>query len=208
MTVAHYSVSAANNINPYLDIWTPQYRIVQTLLEDIETSALTVDPNDKIGTYSNDQYYETPDLMRGRGWFAGFHDVEFINVYAYDQASPVHPWRKMYVILDGGPVTSSAFEGLRDGFEDFGYWRKFSLLLAEAEVAAPGSQAVIDAQAFKDDVFDTNDPANGLIPMQVVGGAGGGRDWLQIVDHDRWRYLDVREQLFTHIIALKGVLGI
>ena len=88
------------------------------------------------------------------------------------------------------------------------------MLLAQAELVNPGSltpqqqQALSAAQAFKDQVFNTSDPANGLVPMEVVGGAGGGRDWFNIIDHDRWNYLEIKEDLLGHIVALKDILGI
>ena len=112
---------------------------------------------------------------------------------------------------DGQPVTTGALEALRDGFEDFGYWRTFSRLLEKASALDPSAlttaeqQILTEALEFRSQVFNIDNPAGSLIPMEVVRGAGGGRDWLRIVNDDRWRYRDIRNQLLKHIVALESL---
>ena len=213
MTVAHYRDSVATVMNPSLDVWTPQFRIVQTLLSDIRHGRLTVDASDRFGIYEGGSWRDSPDVMRTRGWFAAFHDVTFFSIFAYHQDGGNRPtWRTWVTGPDGQPVTTGALEALRDGFEDFGYWRTFSRLLEKASALDPSAlttaeqQILTEALEFRSQVFNIDNPAGSLIPMEVVRGAGGGRDWLRIVNDDRWHYRDVRSQLFEQIIALESIL--
>ncbi|MEE8567130.1 MAG: hypothetical protein V3S81_00865 [Anaerolineales bacterium] len=212
ITVAHYKASAADGMNPYLDMWTPQVRILPTLLQDCNDGTVTCDPCDRIGYYTAGFYMTSPDVMMGRGWFAALYDVPYYSIFAYHQAGGTTPDWKIWVNVNGSPVTSGSFDALRDGFEDFAYWRKLSVLLEQAESLDLGSltpeqqQALADAQAFHSEVFNKNNPASGLVPLKFVEGTGTIRDWLNIAEPDRWLFREVKVPLLNHILAVEAAM--
>ncbi len=211
MTMNHYAPELVNTLNPYMDRWTPTSTMVVTLLEDARRGTISFDADDQIGFYGGGWYHNIVDLPRTIGWLAACHGVDYYSLFAYSATRS--QWR-MYD-RDGAGVAqpTPAMQGIRDGFEDFAYWRQFEALLGRAEQVdlaslSPQSRAAIEkARQFHDKVFADGDDS--LIPMHLSPGGNGARPGLTVNDTSisRWQLLTIKGQLLRHTDALREIDG-
>ena len=206
-TLTHYSTSMVNTINSGIDVWTPALitGTCQTMLEDIDLGSVTIDAGEPIGFYRSAHYYDSPDLTRSYGWQAGYYGVDHYSLFAYTASTNLPP-NKLFVIVDEQYVPTVAFEGVRDGFEDYAYWQRLAMVLEEAESIDPGSltpQQQADlaaAQGFKAASYGST------IPLATTSGSHGARDWQEVDNPDRWTYRAVKVELLNHIAAVQDIL--
>jgi len=130
MTMNHYAPVIVEKLNPYMDRWTPNSNVLITLLEDTGKGTAPIDAADQVGFYGGAWYSSLVDGCRLHGWRAAYHGVRYYTLFAYSATR--REWRLYDFDSDGNPETTPALEGMRDGFEDFAYWRQFELMLAQA----------------------------------------------------------------------------
>ncbi|MBN1437232.1 MAG: hypothetical protein JW936_09160 [Sedimentisphaerales bacterium] len=214
-TLNHYSTAAMNSLNPYLDVLCPAIPTVELLLADIADNDVVLDAGDRVGYYGACSYFSGSDAGRAMGWRAAFlSDITYFGVFAYNQ-SPNNPDWKLFVNgLDGVPRTTPALEGLRDGFEDFGYWKKFDADLALASAIpfgslSPAEQAdLTSAQGFRAAVFSTDPSA--LVQLELttyVVSIIESYDYHEFVAPDCAVFRDVKGMLLSHIAALEDIIA-
>ena len=211
MTINHFSPDFAATLDPVLDIWTPSRPICWTLLEDMRSGHTTLDATDEIGFYQGAFCTSSPDDTRTAGWQAAFLDVTHYSLFAYHQG--IAPDRLWVLFANGpeGPVTTSGLEGVRDGYEDYAYWRRLSLLLQEADKLDEGvlteaqRDAIRGARAFRESAFSMEPDA--LVPMTMNTGGHGARSWPGVRSTSRLALMAAKVELLERIDALNQALA-
>ena len=111
---------------------------------------------------------------------------------------------------DGHPQTTPALQGMRDGFEDFAYWRQFDLMLARAteldaaKLSKKDFATLCGAQQFHQSVFDMSD--NSPIPMHLNSSAPRPGPTVDDTKVDRWQLLAAKADLLRQMLALQVLL--
>jgi len=210
MTVNHYAPILVRTLNPYIDYWTPNSNVLITLLEDAAKGVVPIDEKDRVGFYGGGWYHTIADHRRADGWRAAYHRVAYYSLFAYSASR--REWRLYDKGPDGQPQPTPALEGMRDGFEDFSYWRQFELLLEqagqveEAKLSAKSRKVLQNARAFRERAFNMSDDS--LVPMRMNRGGHGARPGPTVDAQavSRWRLLTAKSALLRHMLALKAVL--
>ena len=211
MTMNHYAPVIVDRLNPYMDRWTPSSNVVITLLEDADLGAVEIDADDQVGFYGGGFYDRTVDPYRANGWRAAFHRVRYYTFFSY--SANRKPWRLYDLDSKGHPRSTPILQGIRDGFEDFSYWRKYDMLLEQAtrlDVAMLTEQSQLElqrARQFRDEAFNSSEDS--LVPLTVNRGGHGARPGLTVDDSQlsRWQLLTVKAKLLRHMLVLKGLLS-
>ena len=211
MTMNHYAPVIVEKLNPYMDYWTPNSNVLITLLEDAGKGTVPIDAADQIGFYGGAWYHTVADACRVHGWRAAYHGVHHYSLFAYWAVR--REWRLYDFDPDGNPETTPALEGMRDGFEDFAYWRQFELMLAQAremdaaKLPEKSRTALQEVQQFRERAFAMSDDS--LVPMHVSRGGHGARSGPTVDGRkvSRWRLLAVKAELLRQMAVLKALLS-
>ncbi len=208
MTMNHYAPVVVQTLNPYMDMWTPTMHILITLLEDVRAGTVPIDAGDRIGFYGGGWYHNIADPLRVSGWLAAFHGADYYTLFAYSATR--HEWR----LYDRGPTGKAcptpAMQGMRDGVEDFRYWRQFELMVAkanelDASTLSAGDRAALDsARLFRQRVFGLSDES--LLPMHLNPSAPRPGPTIDDIKVDRWRLLAAKAELLRQMVALSALL--
>ena len=207
MTMNHYAPVIVEKLNPYIDRWTPNSNVLITLLEDAGKAAVPMDAEDQVGFYSGGWYHTIVDFHRINGWRAAYHGVHYYTFFAYSATRK--EWR-LYDEGPDGPETTPSLEGMRDGFEDFAYWRQFELMLARAteldtaKLSKKDRTALQEAQRFRERVFGMSDDS--FVPLHATGGGHGARGGPTVDKATRWQLLAAKAELLRQMLALKALL--
>jgi hypothetical protein len=211
MTMNHYAPVIVEKLNPYMDRWTPNSNVLITLLEDAGKGTAPIDAADQVGYYGGAWYSSLVDGCRLHGWRAAYHGVRYYTLFAYSATR--REWRLYDFDSDGNPETTPALEGMRDGFEDFAYWRQFELMLAQAreldaaKLSEKSRTALQEAKQFRERAFAMSDDS--LVPMHVNRGGHGARPGPTVDGSkaDRWRLLAAKAALLRQMVALEALLS-
>ena len=210
IAINHYSPKLINVLNRYVDVWIPSLELCNTLLEDIQSGIVKVDSTDEIAFYAQARYFSSPDRMRMLGWQAAWYGINSYSIFAYNQSSRNHPDWKIFVLDSKGyPVTTPAFEGLRDGFEDYEYWQQLKSELVSLEqiqnkLSPVQKKTFLQAKQFKKNVFAHKN--NSKLNVKVVPGGNGGRQRYTFVNPNRWKFLAIKETLLRYIVELEHII--
>ena len=210
MTMNHYAPVIVEKLNPYIDLWTPNCPLLITLLEDAGKGVVPMNVEDQFGFYSGGWYHSIVDLQRFFGWRAAYHGVHYYTFFAYWASRK--EWR-LYDKGPDGPETTPSLEGIRDGFEDFAYWRQFELMFVQTtELDAPtlskkDRATIQEAQRFRERAFGMSDDS--LVPLYVDGGRNGARGGPTVDSKvTRWQLLAAKGELLRQMLALKALLSV
>ena len=207
-TMNHYSSKLITKLNPYIDVWIPSYSagICERLLNEKSNDVVKVNNDDLVGFYEQGRFFSSQASMRAKGWQAAYSNVDFFAIFAYNQA-PNNPDWQLFACDKAGVLGSTpALEGLRDGFEDFSYWRIFDELL-EKSVGKIGklSQTQLGilnrCKKFKSKVFGK------LISMRRERGGHGGEAWMKIENPSAFTFQKIKSQLLANISILQTILN-
>ncbi|MBN1437231.1 MAG: hypothetical protein JW936_09155 [Sedimentisphaerales bacterium] len=209
-TINNYSPVVMETINCYLDWWNPSWFVVETFVEDLRRGDILVDPDDNVGFYVAAFLIDTADTLRGRGWRAASLGLNNYSVFAYHHSTAEHETWKLFANSPQGPVTTPAFEGLRDGYEEFRYYHTLGELIREAadlddnRLSPSDREVIAETTAFYNDIFGPDN--NAMIRMELRPGVSGARAWNDFVNNDRWQYLRAKGQILQHIAGLKEIM--
>ena len=206
MTMNHYAPVLINELNQFMDIYTPSRALCQTVLEDIASGAASIDSTDQVGFYCGEFMNRKPDTGRMDGWFAAYNDLPFYSIFAYNFRTSRQPSWGLYADSSQGIVTTPPFECLRDGYEDYAYWKQFCHMLERVkdldQTGLTDEQKLIidNALALRTNMFGTD--ADAVLHMRVNPGSQGARSWHSFETEDRWQCLQAKGMVVQQIDAL------
>lgn len=136
------SVGLINDVQKFIKTWSFGGRLVYSVLQWQKAGKVRIPPEEEVGFYGGGAYgYRVPYVRAIRnGWTAGWLDCDHWTLYCYlRDRPPGKPWRSVFVTR-GGPVSTSGWEGFKDGNDCFEY-------LKMAHAAARDFEAKGDREA-------------------------------------------------------------
>ena len=208
-----YAPEMINTLDPYIDIWTANSRALSVFQEDKQQGRITIDPSDQVGFYRGTYYIENPDLARSHGWFAAMWRCDHYTLFAYHQGFrfPDRQWVCFAKDPAGRPVSTPGLDGMREGFEDFTYWRTLDHLIAQADALPKDRLTDADtdqlnqSRNLRDQMFAHT--AGALVHLGTERRSHpGGRPWPRIRNPNRWNYAKGKATLLEHIAAVERIV--
>ena len=208
----HYAPELVNTLNPFIDIWTANSRALSVFQEDKQQNLITIDPADQVGFYRGNYYIENPDLARSHGWLAAMWRCDHYTLFAYHQGFviPNRQWVCFAKDPDGRPMSTPGLDGVREGFEDFTYWRTLDHLIDKADdlpkhrLTEADTGHLDQARNLRDQMFAHT--ADALVHLGTESRVHtGGRPWPRIRNPNRWDYAKGKAVLLKHIAAVKQI---
>ena len=210
----HYAPHMINTLNPYIDVWTANSRTLSVLQEDRKQGRIDIDPTDQVGFYRGTYYIESPDLARSHGWLAAFWKCDHYTLFAYHQGFviPKRQWVCFAKGPDGVPRSTPGLDGVREGFEDFTYWRTLDYRVEQAgrlpedQLSEADRRCLDQARDLRDEMFGHTDAALVHLGLETRVHTGG-RPWPRIRKPNRWDYARGKATLLEHIARVQRILA-
>ena len=215
--LSKYRPKMFNLLNPYIDIWMTDGGILVQIRKDAAAGRIKLDETDWLGFYGGGYYFYSYGGMRSGGWGTAMQRLTYYAYFTYGSSyTKDRPW-VCFATADGSiasmPLSTSALEGVRDGFEDLGYWHTLDVLLDHLDNPQKGKrpeqerQAIDAARAFRERLL-AKTPQKSLIPWPLAAGnEGRGYEPYPGMHSDRWLFRKVKGQLLRHVETLQKLLN-
>ena len=132
-----------NAVSSFIGLWSFATGLVYPVLQWQREGKTHIPPDQGIGFYGGGAHgYRVPyDQAIRNGWFAGWLDLNHWALFCYLRSRPPgKPMRSVFVTR-GGPISSSGWEGFKDGNECFEYLRMIHSAARDFEAAGDGEKA-------------------------------------------------------------------
>ena len=212
IALSRYNPAMYNLLDPSMEIWQTDQGILAQIRKDEEAGLIAVENTDWLGFYGSAYYFHTPDGLRGGGWFAASLQATFYAWFAYCQAfTPTTPY-VCFATADGSlasmPLGTPALEGVREGFEDLGYWHTLDVLIERADTSGaaltPQQCKELEAARFFRESLVAQTSEASLVPWILhPGNDGRGFGPYPAMVSDRWLFRDLKGDMLGHIQALE-----
>jgi len=117
------SIGLINDVQKFIKTWSFGGSLVYSAMQWQKAGQIHIPPEEEVGFYGGGAYgYRVPYARAIRnGWTAGWLDCDHWTLYCYlRDRPPGKPWRSVFVTREG-PVSTSGWEGFKDGNECFEY---------------------------------------------------------------------------------------
>ena len=166
-TVNHMSNKMLNGLAPGIDVWYMSSFTIYPMLQMIKQKEVNLGKDDDIRAYYAFArvYSKSYDILRSKGWYSGWLRLNCYGIYNYFKPS-LRPDQIIFLDKQKNIRSTPAWEGLRDGFDDFAYIRRLQVLytkLAKEKTNSELKNKLKKSENFFKQAFQSKKTGNSII---------------------------------------------
>ena len=205
-TINHMSNKMLAELAPGIDVWYMSCFTASPVIEMIKQKKIDLGKDDDIRIYyAFARVYSKPyDILRSKGWYSGWLQLKCYGIYNYLKPS-LRPDRIVFRDKHKNILTTPAWEGVRDGFDDFVYLRRLQVLyskLLNSKHDAKSQAKLKQVEKFLKDAFQNKKTDKSILIKKTYR---YGYNFYKMEEPGRHRILKIRESLMPLLADLEAL---